>query len=193
MNRSYSLAVIMMAAGDSRRFSDNKLMTPIEGIPMYQHTLNWVAALSPEAAVVVSQYEPVLASGRTLGMTTVINQESRLGVSHTIGLGLAACPSCDAYLFTVCDQPWLSLATVLALLDAWEASSKGMASLQCERRPGNPCVFSSRYVPELLALTGDTGGRAVIKKHPEDVLYYDIPDPRELLDIDTKEDLRRLR
>lgn len=192
MNRSYSLAVIMMAAGDSRRFSDNKLMTPIEGIPMYQHTLNWVDALSPEAAVVVSQYGPILDCGKRLDMTTVVNQDSQLGVSHTIRLGLLACPSCDAYLFTVCDQPWLSLSTVRSLLTAWEASVKGMASLRCEGRPGNPCVFSSRYVPELLALTGDTGGRAVIKTHPEDVFYYDIPDPRELLDIDTKEDLRRL-
>lgn len=189
MNRTFSISVIMMAAGDSRRFSDNKLLTPVGGVPMYQYTLNWVSALRPDAAVVVTQYDEIFQYAVSKNMAAVRNPDSALGVSHTIHLGLRACPKTDAYLFTVCDQPFLKLSTVESMLASWKASAKGMASLRCEGRPGNPCVFSSDYLPGLFGLTGDTGGRAVIKRSPEDVFYYDIKDLNELKDIDTREDL----
>ena len=48
---------------------------------------------------------------------------------------------------------------------------------------GNPCVFHSSLIPQLLSLEGDKGGRSVAKKY--DCVYVDIADERELMDIDT--------
>ena len=56
-------------------------------------------------------------------------------------------------------------------------------SLRCGDAEGNPCVFNSSLIPQLLSLEGDKGGRSVAKKH--DCVYVDIADERELMDIDT--------
>lgn len=56
-------------------------------------------------------------------------------------------------------------------------------SLRCGDAVGNPCVFNSSLIPQLLSLEGDKGGRSVAKKN--DCVYVDIADERELMDIDT--------
>ena len=56
-------------------------------------------------------------------------------------------------------------------------------SLRCGTAVGNPCVFNSSLIPQLLSLEGDKGGRSVAKKH--DCVYVDIADESELMDIDT--------
>lgn len=43
--------------------------------------------------------------------------------------------------------------------------------------------FIHRFIPQLLSLEGDKGGRSVAKKY--DCVYVDIADERELTDIDT--------
>ena len=55
-------------------------------------------------------------------------------------------------------------------------------SLRCGDAVGNPCVFHSSLIPQLLSLEGDKGGRSVAKKY--DCVYVDIADERELMDID---------
>ena len=49
--------------------------------------------------------------------------------------------------------------------------------------------WDAGFFPELLALTGDEGGRQIMKKHREKVRVIQV-DPEELKDIDRREDLR---
>ena len=55
-------------------------------------------------------------------------------------------------------------------------------SLCCHGIPGNPCMFHKSLIPELLQLTGDQGGRKVLKQHT--CRYVEIEDEKELMDID---------
>ena len=55
-------------------------------------------------------------------------------------------------------------------------------SLCCHGIPGNPCMFHESLIPELLQLTGDQGGRKVLKQHI--CRYVEIEDEKELMDID---------
>ena len=48
-------------------------------------------------------------------------------------------------------------------------------------------MFARRYEPELMMLTGDRGGRAVIRCHSGDLYRHETASPRELEDIDTRE------
>lgn len=57
-------------------------------------------------------------------------------------------------------------------------------SLRCGERVGNPCLFHTSLIPELMKLEGDSGGRRVLKKHR--CRYVDIADERELWDIDVQ-------
>ena len=86
-------ALVVLAAGDSRRFESNKLLVPVDGMPMYRHILEETAGLSKTVfrrKILVSQYEEILQSGTAYGFTTVENRDSSLGVSHSIHLALEA-------------------------------------------------------------------------------------------------------
>lgn len=48
---------------------------------------------------------------------------------------------------------------------------------------GNPVVFAARYLPELMALTGDAGGKRVARAHRDEVRVVQT-DARELWDMD---------
>ena len=80
-----------------------------------------------------------------------------------------------------------------AVRTAWAESGRGMGSLEFAGRPGSPAVFDERYRGELAELKGDRGGRQVMNRHPEDVFFYEAPDGRELMDVDTQEDKKWLK
>ena len=95
----------------------------------------------------------------------------------------------DGILFGVCDQPWLTPESVNALLEAFQSHPDRIYSLCYGERRGNPALFPSALFPELLALTGDTGGGQVIRRHKELLHLVSATHPRELFDIDRPEDL----
>ena len=104
---------------------------------------------------------------------------------------LGGTPGAVCYL--VCDQPLLRPETAAEFLTAWAESGRGMGSLEFAGRPGSPAVFDERYRGELAELKGDRGGRQVMNRHPEDVFFYEAPDGRELMDVDTQEDKKWLK
>ena len=55
-------------------------------------------------------------------------------------------------------------------------------SLRSGSTPCNPCMFRADLIPELMSLTGDQGGRKVLKQRA--CKYVDILDERELEDVD---------
>ena len=102
----------------------------------------------------------------------------------------------DYLMFMVADQPHLTLDSVRKLIRvavsreqvafsgplAEECSRWETLSLRCGSIPGNPCMFRADLIPELMSLTGDQGGRKVLKRHY--CQYVDILDERELEDVD---------
>ena len=89
-------------------------------------------------------------------------------------------------MFAVADQPYLKSQSVIKLIDkVFENTGREQLafSLRCGAAVGNPCVFNSSLIPQLLSLEGDKGGRSVAKKH--DCVYVDIAEESELMDIDT--------
>jgi CTP:molybdopterin cytidylyltransferase MocA len=54
--------------------------------------------------------------------------------------------------------------------------------------PGHPVLFPADLVPELGALTGDTGAREVLRRHGDRVHLVPLSGERALTDLDTPED-----
>ena len=123
-------------------------------------------------------------------MITVLNRKPELGISRSIRLGIhkleQQCPEIDGILFMVCDQPWLKKRTLIRLLSEF---SGGILAVSSGKKAGNPVIFSDIYIEELSRLTGDMGGRHVLRRHMADVRFLEVDDSRELQDIDTREQL----
>ena len=182
------IAFVMLAAGNSRRFGSNKLLYEIEGKPMYLLTLEKLKKASekiPESEItVVTQYEEIVKKAGEMKIPVFINPRPEDGISLSMQIGLMSVRDTDACLFTVSDQPWLEADTVVALTELFENEKKGMACIRWNGKTGNPCIFGQKYYEELMEISGDKGGKKIIKKHPEDVAYLQIRNARELQDAD---------
>jgi molybdenum cofactor cytidylyltransferase len=56
-------------------------------------------------------------------------------------------------------------------------------------RPANPVIWGKSFLPLLRQITGDKGGRDIIRLHPHAVNPLAINDDRYFLDADTIDDL----
>ena len=196
--------IIYMAAGNSRRFGSNKLLYELDGKPMYRHLLDHLVEIkdrynklksdSPVIDItVVTRYREILDYCSSIpDCHAVLSPDSEKGISYTIKAGIMAVQEQkktgmqDYYMFAVADQPYLKSQSVIKLIDRVLENTGGKQlafSLRCGDVVGNPCVFHSSLIPQLLSLEGDKGGRSVTKKY--DCVYVDIADERELMDIDT--------
>ena len=203
-----NISIVVLAAGNSRRFGSNKLLFPIDGIPMYLNTLQKVLQVQRKmkhrisSVILVTQYPEIKKNAEALGTRAVWNPHPEQGISSSMKLGLleaikenphapglSACGEKDACLFLVADQPWIRTETIEALIQTFVNSERGMEKKKKNGQPGNPCIFSGKYYPELLALTGDTGGKKVMKRYPEDVALLEVEDKKELVDMDTPMDI----
>ena len=182
--------LIYLAAGSARRFGSKKLFYPLEGRPMYRWGLEMLAGVvknRPECTLtVVSRYPEIRQTARQLGAAAVDSPQSEKGMAWSIRAGLAALgplPKEDFLLFALADQPWLGAATVERLLTAAQPGTLAAAVSFAGRR-GSPTLFSARFVPELAALEGDTGGREILRRLGPDCLLVEADSPKELEDLD---------
>lgn len=184
------IGAVLMASGAGSRFGSNKLLHPVEGVPMIQRALNALPVGLFTAANVVSCYPEILALAAEKGYQAIDNPHAAEGQSASIRLGLEPLTAMDGVLFTVCDQPWLTTASVEKLLETFAAHPQNICVMSWQGRWGNPAIFPAALYLELLALTGEQRGGIVIKAHPERLRLVEAGSPRELEDIDFQKDLK---
>lgn len=94
-------------------------------------------------------------------------------------------PAPHGCVVALADMPWIMSDTLLALRDA--ALSHRIAAPVYGGRRGHPVAFAWDLLPELAALDGDEGARALLRRHG----VYEMPcaDPGVLRDVDTIDDL----
>lgn len=185
------LGCVVMAAGDARRFGENKLAAVFNGKPLILWALEAVPSEEFFAVTVVTQYPEVEALAERFGFLPVHNPHPDWGISHTIRLGLEALGPCDGAMFQVSDQPLLRRETVAAEAAFFRAHPDKLVGLSHGGVRGNPCIFPAAYFPELLALREDHGGSSVIRRHEEDLLLFEAS-AQELEDADTRQALRAM-
>lgn len=185
--------MIYLAAGLSSRYGSNKLLEMVDGKPMFRHLLDILTVMKEEEPhryelVVVTAYNEIEESVKGLPVKVVRNNNQELGASHSIKLGLEACGEIgqhDHVMFAVADQPYVQEDELFGFIHMYKRSYKGIGCLSYQGVMGNPVIFQGKFVPELMALTGDVGGKAVVKAHLSEVFQYEADSELSLQDIDT--------
>ena len=187
------IGCVLLAAGAGKRFGGGKLLHTVEGETMIARALRLYGEITFAARICVTRSESteIQQQAFDLGIPVAINPDPQRGVGTSVAIAteaiLAREPALDGILYAVADQPYLSQESVRKLLEAFEAHPNDIASLSFGKRRGNPAIFPAEFYPELCALKADTGGGAVIKRHPERLRLIEAVSARELDDIDTKE------
>lgn len=185
------LGAVLMASGAAERFGANKLLCQVDGVPIIERVFSAVPAGLFAQANVVSCYPEILALAAERGYRVIPNPQAQEGQSASVRLGLAPLQDMDGVLFCVCDQPWLTRRSVVRLLEAFSASPDKICALSWQGRRGSPVIFPSSLFPDLLELTGDQGGRKIVRANAHRLYLVDVDSPEELRDVDTPFDLKR--
>ncbi len=191
------VAAVILAAGASTRLGQPKQCLDWDGRPLIVHAADtaWCAGLTPVVAVLgahADQIEPALWDRP---VQIVHNYRWGEGMSASLNAGLSALPSdVDAVLFMPVDQPLITPQVLRELVHCWQTTSAGIvATADAEGQRGTPALFDREFFPELAMLTGEMGGRALFERHPDRLAIVHVGDAAILSDIDTPDQLLRLR
>ena len=190
--------VLVLAAGAGSRFGADlhKLSQAFGGSTVLGESLRNVA-LTPYACVLVIT-ESVLRSlpvglQRSTAMREIVAVPEpgpgNKGMAHSIGAGVSASAWADAWLVLPGDMPMVQAATMVAIGQSLKQNPIAYAQYLGKR--GHPVGFSAEFYSELTSLKGDEGARRLLARFPSHPI--DVDDPGVLSDIDTPQDLERLR
>jgi molybdenum cofactor cytidylyltransferase len=188
--KEHPVAVVIIGAGAGTRYGGPKAEATLSDGRRFLDAIvetAQAAGLDPIVAVL----PPGVAA--PAGVRVVVNSkpDSEQIVSARLGLAqLTSAPVSSALLWPV-DHPFVSLESVLAILDAARLKTNGGAHIVIptfESRRGHPGWFHRDTWRELMTVPAG-GARAVIHANPARVSEVNVSDGGVLRDIDTRADL----
>ena len=198
------VAVVVLAAGESRRFGRLKQLEPWGNGTLLTHTVEVALASQARQVVVVlgCQAEACRAalSDASTGsarqpqrrLSIVVNPDWAAGQSTSVRAGLAALEeNAGGVIFHLADQPGITPAVIDALIERHACTLAPVAWPEYQGRRGNPVLFDRVAFLELGKLSGDVGGKPVLLAYARAnaAERVAVEEPGVLLDIDSPRDL----
>jgi molybdenum cofactor cytidylyltransferase len=160
-----------------------------------RHAAEALVGAGLQPVIVVAGHERLAIEEALSGLAVemVVNPHPEAGQASSVRTGIAALPaSTAAAVIALGDQPAVPRDLIPRLIAAATTTGKPIAAPRYRDGLGNPVLFRADVFPELLALAGDRGARAVIERDPARVAVVEV-DHAMPLDLDTPEDYARLR
>ena len=176
---------ILLAAGSSKRFGADKRLHPLsDGTPMALASARRLAEACSRTIVVIRPGDTALTSLLAAErIETVVCNEAEKGMGHSLSRGIAASAGADGWLVALADMPYIEPASYHAVLGALR-NGASLARPAYKGKVGHPVGFSANHLADLLALTGDQGGKTILDAHRNDLYLCPVEDPGILKDID---------
>jgi len=191
------LEAVVLAAGAARRFGGGKLTAPYAGGVLLDGALAAAFAAPVRSVTLVTGTDAAAVeaaarvwaerSGQAARLRIVHASDHAEGMAASLRAGVASLPEDAAGAFVFLgDMPRVPLA-VLELLAARLGAGDLCAAPVFQGRRGHPALFACALFPDLLALTGDQGARAVLQR--VGAALVEAPDEGVLFDVDEAGDL----
>lgn len=185
-----SVSAILLAAGASQRMSGhNKLLLPLAGKTIIAHTVDHLLQSKAGEVIVVLGHEAEAVQRALSDREVVFTTNSRFnqGLSTSIIAGLqAASKSAQGFLISLADQPLVTFAELNLLIQCFVSAGRYSIVAPVYRgQRGNPVIFDRSHLPEMLAISGDAGCKAIIARHAHRVLDVEMQTDHVLRDVDT--------
>jgi hypothetical protein len=108
--------------------------------------------------------------------------------------GIAALnPQVSAALVVLADQPLVKPTTLNRLIDEYRTHKPQILIPLYRGFRGNPVLLDRSVFPEIAALNGDMGCRAIFGDHLDNIRKLEVDDAGILLDADRQQDLEQLQ
>src|SRR5215471_2970943 len=210
------VAGILLAAGEGSRLGRPKALVELGGQTLAERGVRLLRDGGADPVLVVTGAVPV----RVHGARAVHNPDWRAGMGTSLAAGLralgavapgaadetaglngadgahesaVAMTAAGAAVIALADQPLVGPEAVRRLITAYQNGASVVVAAY-RGQPRNPVLIAREHWPAVLALaTGDTGARPFLRAHPELVTLVECGDTGSPDDVDTPEDLARVR
>jgi len=207
------IAGILLAAGDGTRLGQPKATVELNGATLAERGVALLRAGGADPVLVVTGAVRVTLTG----VVTVPNEDWASGMGSSLVAGLRAAgadragaggdgavargdargadggPRVAAAVIALADQPLIGPEAVRRLIAA-HAAGASVAVAAYDGKPRNPVLIAREHWPEVAAMAaGDAGARPFLRAHPDLITLVECGDTGSPDDIDTPEELDRVR
>jgi len=190
------LGILIIAAGQSKRLGKPKQLLHFEGKSLINRLIDTVKSSGsfPITLVLGAAADQINAQLTASPIDRVFNNLWNEGMASSIRVGVKRImdlsPNVDGIMILVCDQPFISVEQIQALIKIQQDTDLPMSSCYYANIIGTPAVFHQSVFSELLKLEGDVGAKKIIKERASEVAKLHFEEG--IIDIDTMDDYIKL-
>lgn len=197
MPSSTNIAILIPAAGASRRMGSPKQLLEWGDSTLLEHAITTANALDPSELIVVlgSDFGEIKNTISQHDAILLEHQNWADGLGSSISFGIKYLQQCktnvEGVLVTLADQPLIDADYLTSMISHFEPGKKQIiATSYGDQKMGVPVLFDAVYFSELAGLHDDQGAKVIINRHINNVLP--LSSEGKTADIDTPEDYQKL-
>ena len=196
MSDKLNIAILILAAGESKRMGTPKQLLKWKNTTLLGHTIQVSETLNLKTFVVLgANFEEIKnsISSRSIQILNHENWKNGLGSSIAFGVDYIFKNELDieAILIVLADQPLINSEYLNSMISVFEkGKNQIIASSYKDGKKGVPVLFDKIYFKELAQLSNDKGAKRLIEKYTDKVVLLNAESM--VSDIDTIEDYNGL-
>ncbi|HEY5731544.1 MAG TPA: nucleotidyltransferase family protein [Anaerolineales bacterium] len=191
------ISVIILAAGESKRMRQPKMLLPWGEGTVLTHVISVFqnAGLEDISVIVGGAREQVEEQVSNLGVKTIHNMDYLNGeMLSSIQCGIRALSrQTQATLIGLGDQPQVRERSVRMVCDAFVETKSNIVVPSYKMRRGHPWLVARPLWGDLLDMEHTQSPRDFLSSHQADIHHVNLDDPNILADLDTPDDYRQWR
>ncbi len=164
-----SPVIVLLAAGESRRYGAPKQLALIQGEPMLRRVARIALdAGVPVVVVIGSQADQIATALEGLPVQIVRCEDWSDGMGNSLAAGARAVevsfPDASGLLLCLADQPLVETAMLTLLLHRHQQVPQKILATEHQQALGPPIMFPRDCVAELTRWSGENGARALLQR-----------------------------
>ncbi|MFP4362804.1 MAG: NTP transferase domain-containing protein [Spirochaetia bacterium] len=178
---------IILAAGAASRFGRDKILEPVNGLPMVIHSVMAALKVSERIIIVTSEKRAPLLHALSLPEKSevIINQNPQDGMFSSIKCGVSK-SNAPAVFIQPGDCPYVTSRSFLSLLTAFSGEYPAFAA-SFEGRKGHPVLLSAKMITMVLSSSKNQRLDFLLGTGP--VCLVETGEPGVLKDVDRPGDI----
>ncbi|SDL87943.1 NTP transferase domain-containing protein [Bacillus sp. OK048] len=185
------IGAIILAAGLSKRMGQPKLLLPLKGKPMFRYPLELAIRnqLDP-ICLIGGQHSKTFETEAAdlLNVDYIWNPNYEEGMSTSLKMGIQHLKEeTDAVFIFLADQPFVPDLVIQSMIEQYRNGIRIVRPVY-QGDLGHPILIDKSLFKEFQNITGDQGGKEIIKKYKNQTRLLPFEDAFWGMDIDTLKD-----